>query len=335
MRVTLDSIAAKANVSPSTVSRVLNNYEFVDEQTRVRVWEIARSMGYPLERLRAIPEVTRSILLTGMGTDANFQATPEYIAEVRSGVEHVMSLEEITVISDNNSMSDIRGNFRHYASRQPGLQGIILMGSNMQANLLDDLKSTGLPFVIAGGHSRSVAVNCVMADYLNGMEQAVSHLLLQGRRKICLINGPQSTVTSHEKYKGFRLALTLHDLPYSALAVADSDYTAESGYEKTKQLLKDVPDLDAIVCADDYIAVGVLRALHEFGRQIPDDVAVIGFHNYSVAAFTHPPLTTISVDMKGMGMIAAQRLVKLIVEPDNEETWFMIAPTQLVIRETA
>ncbi len=334
MRITLDSIAAKANVSPSTVSRVLNNYEFVDEQTRIRVWEIAREMGYPLERLRRLPEVSRSVLLTGMA-ETTFQATPEFIAEVRSGVEHVMNLQGINVSSDTNSISEMRDNFRHYASRNPGLQGIILMGGNMHTDFLQDLNSIGLPFVIAGGHPRTINVNCVMADYLNGMEQAVSHLLQHGRRTICLINGPNSTITSQEKYKGFRLALTLHDLPFSPLHVTDSDYTAESGYEKAQQLLANVSGIDAIVCADDYIAVGALRALQEHQRSVPDDVAVIGFHDYSVAAFTHPPLTTISVDMRGMGMVAAQRLVKLIDDADHDESWFMIVPTRLVIRASS
>jgi DNA-binding LacI/PurR family transcriptional regulator len=334
LRVTLESIAAKANVSPSTVSRVLNNYTFVEEETRLRVWEVVRELGYPLDRLRRHPAVTQSVLLTGMGVTP-FQATPEFFALVRSGVEQVLSAHDFEVRSDSSAIAEIEGNFRRYASRNPGLRGLILLGSNASPDVLHSLKSTKLPFVVAGGQDRSIEINCVMADYLNGMEQAVNHLLLRGRRKICLINGPESTATSQEKYKGFRLALILKDLPFSPQCVIDSNYTAESGYESTRKLLEDIPELDAIVCADDYIAVGALRALQESNRHVPEDVAVVGFHDYSVATYTHPPLTTVSVNMRGMGIVAAQRLLELTQLADSDESWFMLMPTQLIIRNTS
>jgi DNA-binding LacI/PurR family transcriptional regulator len=333
MRVTLDTIAAKASVSASTVSRVLNNYEFVDEQTRNRVWEVARDLGYPLGRLRREPEITRSVLITGMAA-TNFQSTPEFRACVQAGVEAFMTDKGMAVRSQTIPTADVTDNFRHYASQNPGLQGLILLGGTMHHTFLESLENVGLPYVIVGGNPRTPDVNCVIADYLNGMEQAVNHLISRGRRRICLINGTNVTTTSIEKYKGFRLALTMHELPFAATQVTTANHTAEEGYEHALQLLEDVPDVDAIMCADDYIAVGVLHALQEANRRVPQDVAVVGFHNYSVAPFTNPPLTTIALEMHRMGVMAAQRLWDLICEPENRDTWTMLAPTKLLVRET-
>lgn len=334
MRVTLDKIAQKANVSASTVSRVLNNYAFVDESTRLRVWAVARELGYPLERLRREPDATHSVLITGM-SQTNFQSTPEFVAQIQAGIETVLSVHGVAVRTQTVPFSAFEPEFSHYATHNPGLLGLILVGGNMQPSFLQKLHENSLPYVIVGGHTRSTQVNCVMADYLYGIEQAVNYLVGQGRRALALVNGSSLTYTSHEKYNGFRLALALNNLAYVEAQVVESNYTAEGGYESARKLLERFPDVDAILCADDYIAVGVLSALQERGLKVPADVAVIGCHNYSVAAFTSPPLTTISLNMRAMGMAAAKRLWSMIEQPEHREAYFLFTPTELVIRSTA
>jgi LacI family transcriptional regulator len=327
-------IAERAQVSSSTVSRVLNSYEFVDEATRNRVWEIAKELGYPLERFRRVPDETRSILVTGMGELGSPPATPEFVTRVLSGVEAIMSEKGILVRSQTALLQNISAEIRRYIKNNPGLEGFVLLGGNINLDLVTGLRAAKVPFVIAGGHPRMVNVNCVMADYVDGVMQAVRHLTARGRKQIALLNTTNYTVTSYEKYHGYRLALALHDLAFTPDLVVEGQPSAESGYVQMRELLRRRPEVDSVICADDYMAVGALRALQEQKRIVPDDVAVIGIHDYSVAAFTAPPLTTIALDMVEMGRIAA-RLLWLSVQQELDDELFVLLPTQLVIRTSA
>jgi DNA-binding LacI/PurR family transcriptional regulator len=171
-----------------------------------------------------------------------------------------------------------------------------------------------------------------MADYAGGAVQAVNHLIARGRRRIGLVNGPSTTTSSEEKHRGFRLALSLHDmLPAPLQTVVCEDFSSECGYAQTRQLLSRMPALDAIVYASDGIAMGGLRALRENDRRVPDDIAVTGFYDYELARFTDPPLTTVHIDLDVMGAIAGRRLCMLLEEPDSQ-AWCVTVPTSLVVR---
>ena len=112
-----------------------------------------------------------------------------------------------------------------------------------------------------------------------------------------------------------------------------SDFSAESGYQHTHVLLDQCPDLDAIVFADDIIALGGMRAIKEQGYRIPHDIAVTGFGDYTMTDFTDPPLTSVQFDMYRMGVIAAQRLCMLFENPDDYP-WLIRIPTSLVVRQS-
>jgi DNA-binding LacI/PurR family transcriptional regulator len=173
-----------------------------------------------------------------------------------------------------------------------------------------------------------------MANYVQGMCLAVDHLAQAGCKYIFLVNGPSSTNTSDEKYKGFRLALSLNNLPYDNYHVTSGDtFESESGYIATLRLLAQSNPIDAIIYADDGMAMGGLKAIRESGRKVPDDIAVIGFHNYEYARFADPALTTIGFDMQMMGRLAAQRLTALVDGASNDPH-VMTVPTNLIIRES-
>lgn len=333
MRVTLDMIAERAKVSPSTVSRVLNSYEFVDEDTRTRVWAIARELGYPLDKLRRPPPTSRSVLISGMGQLGTPPATPEFVTSVLHGAEMVFAEHGVAVRSQTVPAQERGTALWQYFKSTPGVEGIVLLGGTINPDVLHPLKQAQIPLVIAGGHSRQIEIASVMADYTDGILQAVDHLAERGRRRIALLNTLDYTVTSYEKYKGYRLALTLHDFAFDPALTLKGEPSAESGFSLMHTLLESGAAFDAVLCADDYMAVGALRALQERGRTVPDDVAVIGFHDYSVAAFTNPPLTSIALDMREMGIIAARLLVHLI-EHEPLDNWFILQPTHLIPRAT-
>ena len=128
--------------------------------------------------------------------------------------------------------------------------------------------------------------------------------------------------------------MSLHgSCPSPSQIVVCDDFTSESGYAQTQQLLAQRPDLDAIVYASDALALGGLSALKESNRRVPDDVAVTGFYDYEFGRFSDPPLTTVHIDLQAMGAIAARRLCMMLEQPDDQ-AWCVTVPTSLVVRES-
>lgn len=337
MAVTLRDIASRTNVSVSTVSRALNQQQYVDAATRMLVLQAADELGYSLHNLRR-KAGTRSrrliLLLTHHDNPEEFETrrleTHGIEQLIVFGARRV--LEQAGYDTRIQHLSLAEEHVEQYVA-DPDVAGLILMGGVQSCDFVRTLMTTSLPFVIAGSHARPLQANSVMADYRYGMEQVVAHLVERGRRRIGLVNGPESTNTSREKFLGYRLGLAIHDLNYSATDVYAGDFSPEAGQLATHELLARTPELDAIIYADDYAAMGGLRALKLMGRQAPEDVAVVGFHDYDVARFTDPPLTTVKFDMTQMGVIAARRLAIMLAEK-TENAWLTLVSTSLVIRET-
>ncbi len=337
MSLTLRDVARLANVSPSTVSRVLNNYPYVGETTRELVLQAAQELGYPLTNLRRpFAKNTWTVLLL-----TRFQCNKK-IQDMTSGIERSISLGAQAVLDQVGITARIQHTLLGASDnpvqvpdylRDPTVVGFILLGGVVDRHFLSMLQESRKPFVVAGAHVRPLDVNCVMADYRDGIEQVVLHLAEQGRRRLGLVNGLAATTSSEEKYKGFRLGLSLCGLDFRPERVVSGDFTSDAGYIQTLHLLKQAPALDAIVYADDNMALGGLHALRECGRRVPDQVAITGFYNYDVARYTDPPLTSVAFDMRAMGAIAAQRLKMLIDNPDDS-AWSVLLPTSLVIRHS-
>lgn len=332
MSLTLRDVAQRANVSPSTVSRVLNNYPHVDTATRAVVWQAAEELGYPLGNLRRQATASRSVLLLTrfQGATLSTETLAGIEKAITAGAQGVLReaglIPRIQYLDLDTQRIDSEPDFAAAA-------GFIYLGGMVNRRFVSELVERDIPVVVAGAHVRPLPVNCVTADYRSGMEQAVTLLARSGRRRIALVNGPVSTSSSTEKYKGFRLGLNLHELEFDPARVVVSDFDPESGHERTSQLLAQAPELDAIVYADDYMAMGGIHALKKLGRRVPDDVAVTGFYDYPVARYTDPPLTSVHFDMQAMGAAAARRLCMLLDDP-YQEPWIVGLPTDLVVRSS-
>lgn len=330
---TVREIAQRAHVSIATVSRVLNNSPRVSEDTRLAVMRAAQELGYPIEKLRAAPQVSRSVLVLTReqnvhDTLPHQQAAGEFERRVWVGVHSALEKQGIAARLQRSSVS-IQEAKQH--ARDIGVSGLVLLGGVRDERFVAELQNLGIPFVIAGAHLRPMEVNCVMADVGQGIRQVMEHLIERGRRRIAFVNGPATTTTSAEKHDAYRLMLCTNNLPFDPDRVTASEFTAESGYQQTRQLLERCPDSDAIVFADDVIAFGGLRAIRERGLRIPEDVAVTGFGDYELSGYTDPPLTSVRFDMYMMGVIAARRLCMLFDGADDYP-WLIRVPTTLIRR---
>lgn len=335
MSATVRQIAARAHVSPSTVSRVLNNHPRVEEATRQQVLRVAEQLGHP--RPSAQPGVgparTMLTLLRDMGQPndpAAAMTARGFEYDVYSGMQPVFEQRRIAIRMQRARMA--AGEAQIYG-QDAALSGLALLGGIQNHGFVEDLQALNLSFVVIGAHLHPLQVNCVATDYVGGMRRAVEHLATRGRRRIGLVSGPATTTSSRDKFDGYRLALALHNLPFDPECVVAGDFDAESGYTQTLDLLKRRPDLDAIVYPMDDTAFGGLRALKESGRRVPDDLAITGFYNHDLARFTDPPLTSVHIDWIQAGSLAARRLCMIMDEPDPTP-WLILVPECLVVRES-
>ncbi|MBP6440123.1 MAG: LacI family DNA-binding transcriptional regulator [Caldilineaceae bacterium] len=329
------TIAERSNVSIATVSRVLNNHENVSADTRLLVLQAAQALGYPLPETARRSMVFRSVLvLMRPDSESSASSNPGYGAfesAVWRGVEAVLTAKGVAVKLQQAPMTVADAD---RIASEAGVAGLILLGGVVANQFLERLQQLGLPFVAVGSHAHPLHTNYVMADVTNGIRQAVDHLVAGGRTRIGFVNGPPTTGTSSAKMDGFRLALAIHDLPYTARAVVAAEFTPDSGCEQTVQLLSRYPELDAIVYGDDRMAIGGLKAMRDAGRRVPQDVAVIGFGHLDIARYVTPSLTTVGFDLQAMGKKAARRLYDLLEDPDDCP-WGIIEPTALIVGESA
>jgi DNA-binding LacI/PurR family transcriptional regulator len=332
---TIRDIAKRANVSIATVSRVLNNSAAVKEAIRYSVLQAAEELNYPVENLRARPQINPAVLVLIRPNDTSgaFTGMPDRDFErmVWDGVHTVLDQRGIAARLQQSGSS---GEAASQYANDPSISGLILLGGIVQSDFVTALIKNRVPFVVAGSHLRDVSVNSVMADVFHGISSAVRALIADGRRRIALVNGPAETMTSAEKLDGLLLTLNKHGLPFTPNQVVSSDFTPETGYMQTLQLLKQFPEVDAILYGDDTIALGGTKALRENMKRIPDDVAVVGFGNYRLAEYTDPPLASVQFDMRAMGRIAAQRLCMLIESPDDDP-WLIRVPCTFISRQSA
>lgn len=338
MRVTIRDIARKANVSASTVSRVLNNDRYVGEATRDAVRQAVQELNYSLEYLRKSPRqrpLFSVVLLTRTNIRDRHVSTVGNIDTIAASA----ALEAFATCEDAANIQIISRSFDEARTllHDTEKMGFLLVGGIIERDFAAQLVACGAPFVVVGAHLRPLPVNCVMADMMKGTLEAVNHLVNKGRRRIGLVNGPPTTTTSEEKHLGLRLAATLNNIPLesSQIVTADDSFTSNEGYILTLQLLKQFPSLDSIIYAHDLMAIGGMKALREQGFRVPEDVSVIGFHDFDLAQYTDPPLTTVGFDMHLMGYIAAQRLLALWRSPANRYVTTTLIDAHLHVRGSA
>jgi DNA-binding LacI/PurR family transcriptional regulator len=184
--------------------------------------------------------------------------------------------------------------------------------------------------VLFGRPVHSLAISNVDVANAAGAALAANRLVERGCRRIVTITGPLDNSAGADRFEGFRSALT----DFGPVPMAEGDFTQAGGERAMEQLLVEYPDLDGIFVASDLMAQGALPVLRDYGRRIPDDVAIIGFDDSSAALASRPRLTTIRQPVEDMAAEMVRLLMDYLERPEHRTTSVVFAPT-LVIRETA
>jgi LacI family transcriptional regulator len=324
---TLTDVARRAGVSLATASKALNRRAQVAPETRQRVLQAAADLDFqPNVLARGLSSGrTRTV---GLLTD---ELGGRFAIPLLLGVETTLGAEQMSVL-----LCDARGDAirrQHYIRTLVArkVDGLIVLGetNDMRPSLTADIP---VPVVYAYGESDDPGDLSIVSDDRGGAKLAAEHLLAQGRRAIGHITGEQTYRAARERADSLRVTLEDAGLPIVGGALY-GDWTQRWGRQAARMLLTTHPELDAIFCASDQLAVAAADALHEAGRRIPDDVALVGYDNWEVfSAESRPPLTTIDLNLQQIGSAAVKHLFAAL---DGDRTPGVIRhPTRLVVRES-
>jgi DNA-binding LacI/PurR family transcriptional regulator len=319
-------VARLAGVSHQTVSRVLNDHAKVRPETRERVLEAMRELDYqPNSAARTL--VTRRSHTLGIVT---FDSTLFGPASMVYGIEQAARAAGYFVsIASVRSLS--RGSVLEAVNRlrEQAVEGIVAIVPKDSAVAALDSVPAGIALV-GVGIGGAADVPMVGMDNTAGAAMATRHLLDLGHRTVHHISGPSGWPEARERRNGWRQTLAAAGVAQPEVLVGD--WSARSGYQMGQRLAAD-PEVTAIFCGNDHMALGVLRALHDVGRRVPQDVSVVGFDDIPEAPFMIPPLTTVQQDFGEMG----RRSMKLLVEIATGERphGLILLTPQFKIRDSA
>ena len=323
-RPSMADVARLAGVSSQTVSRVSNGQANVDEVTRGRVLDAMRTLGYrPNGAARALKSGrfhTIGVIMTTLQTLGNVRTLDAIATEAAHADNSVLLMP----ISDP-TLRGVSGAYRRLSAQ--AVDGAVII---LEARFLDQAEFAlppGIPVVVidSGAGPGYTVVDTAQAL---GARQATEHLLSLGHRQVWHIAGPETSFSAAHRAESW--GRTLQAAGIAPPPLSRGNWTAESGYRHGLTLGRR-PDVTAIFAANDEMALGAMRALHELGRDVPADVSIVGFDDMDVAASFWPPLTTIRQDFAAVGRLSIQKLLAKVSDPaaSNDTT---IVPTDLIIR---
>ena len=319
-------VARLAGVSSQTVSRVSNGLTNVDDRTRDRVLESMKTLGYrPNRAARALKSgrfQTIGVIMFTLETFGNMR-TLDAIAMEAAQADYSVTLIPIT----DRTIGGVSGTYNRLSEQ--AVDGVVII---FEAHLLDNAEFAippGLPAVVIDSNAGS-GYTVVDTDQAEGARLATQHLLDLGHKQVWHIAGPTSSFSATHRVESWRKTLLAAGI--TPPEVRYGDWTTESGYRHGLELGKR-DDVTAIFAANDQMALGVMRALHELGRDIPGDISVAGFDDMEEAHSFWPPLTTVRQDFTAVGKLALQKLLHKVENPESPDDRSVV-PTQLIIRES-
>jgi LacI family transcriptional regulator len=329
--VTIEEIARLADVSRSTVSRVLNNHPSVRPKVRERVLEVIRVQDYtPNAAARSLASARSRVIsvviprsAAQIFTDSFFALALQGISEACASSGYFLMLSMVT--------SEHEEGFYNQVLRGQHFDGVLMLSSDVDDPLLPRMIRDGLPLVLIGQHPYLEGIASVDVENREGARMAVDHLIGLGHRRIATVSGSLMMTAGLARRDGYKQALLAAGIPISAELMAEGDFTQESGYTSMRRLLALPFRPQAVFVASDTMALGALRAIAEAGLLVPADIALVSFDDLPTAAYANPPLTTVHQPITELGSVAVRTLIMQIESPHADPA-LVVLPTRLVVR---
>lgn len=335
MAATLKDIAEVVGVSVTTVSRALAGYDDVAEETRLKVQEAAAKLGYrpniTARRLRKSRTDTLGFIIPTYGP----RFSDPFFSELIAGIGNEAAVHEYDLLVSThppNSAQEIQAYER--AARGSWVDGLIVVRTREKDARIETLCQHNFPFVAFGRSDSGYDFPFIDEDGEAGVRMLVQHFVDMGHRRIAFIHPPKGLMFSRFRIKGYYDTMFENNLPVSPQWVVEGEMTQHGGAIGCEQLLAASPRPTAIITGNDLMAVGAMNRIQQQNMHVGEDIAVAGFDDIPLSAYTNPPLTTVHQPIYDIGRKTCAMLVELVNGRLLTNPHVLLTPS-LVIRESS
>jgi len=323
------TVAALAKVSIATVSRTINDSAQVSDRLSKRVWQAIKQLNY-LPNTHARTLVSGRSHLLGIIVE---NITNPFFPELIQSFEEIAVAHgyEILISSSNSDPAVLSTCVRRLLELKA--DGVAIMTFGEEEPFIDQIVNRNVPIVLAEFKLDDPKASTILLDYSTGIHEAVQHLAELGHREIAFLAGPHNLHSALTRENDFIAAMRAADLPIQKKWIIECGHTLKSGVTGFERLRKFTAPPTAVICSNDMLAIGVLRAAYMRGMRVPQDLSVVGLDDIDFAEFTLPPLTTIRLSRIDLAHAAFKALCAQIEDPHNPhlQREFLVS-TSLVVR---
>lgn len=328
--MTIKDVAKRAGVSVATVSHVINKTRYVSEELQKKVIRVMKKLDYQPNYMAGSLRRKRT---KTVGLIIPDNSNPLY-AELASAIEDTLFKYDFSLMlcnSEHNLAKELK-----YINvlRSKRADGLIIIPASDRADHINKLFRNGLPIVILDRPIPDLIADSVFIDHFQGVYDATTYLIKSGHKRIAYIDKKFNLPHKFSRLEGFHKALADHDGKFFTSLYREAGVSFEDGAMAMMDLLGVKPLPTAVLCFDDVIAMGAMRAIKDEGLSIPKDVAVIGFDDMPLCSFTVPRLTTIHYPRHEMAQIACKYLLRRIDDKRTKKKNRTVLPVNLVLRES-
>ncbi len=329
---TIADIARLAGVSKSTVSRALSDSPLISEQTKTRIQAIAREHNFQIHRAARNLSLKRShtiAFVIPIDLETGYFVTDPFHLEILGAIAGALAVYNYDLLLVQIEIDDLTWPSRYLDAGR--VDGFILLTCTKPTKHIQTLVEMQAPFIVWGVPLPHYTYCSVNGDDLAGARLAVQHLVQIGRKRIAFLGGSEGQLEVQLRYRGYETALQTAGQTLDPTLVTYGHYTSQSGSEAMQRLLEQAPDLDAVFVNSDLMAIAAVGTLRENGYRVPEDVAVVGYDDISLAAHCGPPLTTIRQNIREGGKLLVQHLMQYL---QTGLVTNVTMPVELVIRKS-
>lgn len=324
-------IARMAGVAPSTVSRALAGSPLVNEETRARIAELARTLNYSVnvaaQNLRLRQNRTVAVVVPYDPATRQHLSDPFFLALIGSIADALTDLGYEMLLSRVNAE---HLDFASQAYDSGRAMGVILIGQWHHHDQLNEMVLRGIPFVVWGANLPSQLYCTVGSDNVQGGKVATAHLLTLGAKRIVFV-GDTELPEVNRRYEGYMLAHADQGLTPDPALCLQSPFVRDAVHSDVQKLLANGMKFDGLFAASDLVAMTAIGTLRQHGRDVPGDVMVVGYDDIELAGFMQPPLTTVRQPIKAAGVALVKTLLEVL---SGERPTSVQLVTELIERQT-
>lgn len=321
MATSIKDVAKEAGVSIATVSRVLNDIDVVNEDTKKKVLDAIKKLGYRPNIVARSLKTQRTKTIGILIPDISSQLYPEIVR----GAEDVSNIYDYNVILCNSDFDVEKEKDYLRVLKEKMVDGVIYISSSLNDEILDLINELALKTVLVETKDKDGTLPSVTIDNVDAGYSGTKFLIEKGIKNPAFIGVKDDKLNAWgERYLGYEKAVKEAGLSVDQDLVYFKNLKVSSGNDGVDRFLETGKKFDAVVCASDEIAIGAINRLREAGLKVPEDVSVIGFNNNYVASIFYPKITTISQPSYDMGSVAMRMLIKILNKKELEEGHYVL-----------